>query len=190
MNRFENWYCGSSLWRYLTRRHLLPWILQGSDLGGSVLELGAGPGAATEELAKQTQRLTSLELDHQFASKLAERMANRNVSVVRGDAALLPFLGKNFSAAIAILMLHHLKSPELQEKAFSEIYRVLQPGGVFLAFEIEDAWIHRISHIRSTFTPVSPGSAFAGLTSAGFERVTIDLRRGGFRIRAIRAPQA
>jgi hypothetical protein len=52
MNRYETWFCGTRLWRWMTRRQLLPWILQGSELGGHVLELGAGPGAATEELAR------------------------------------------------------------------------------------------------------------------------------------------
>jgi ubiquinone/menaquinone biosynthesis C-methylase UbiE len=189
MNRFENWYCGSSLWRYLTRRELLPWLLQGSSLGESVLELGAGPGAATEELAKQTRHLTSLELSHRFASNLAKRVATKNISVVQGDAAVLPFANRSFSAAIAILMLHHLKSRELQDNVFRETFRILKPGGVFLAFEVEDAWIHRIGHLRSTFTPVSPGSALASLTSAGFERVAIDFRKGRFRIRAIRASE-
>jgi ubiquinone/menaquinone biosynthesis C-methylase UbiE len=187
MNRFENWYCGSSLWRYLTRRELLPWLLQGESLGDRVLELGAGPGAATEELAKQTEQLTSLEWSHQFAANLAKRVSTKNISVIQGDAAVLPFSDKRFSAAIAILMLHHLKSSELQDNAFRETCRVLKPGGVFLAFEIEDAWIHRLGHFRSTFTPISPAGAFARLTSAGFERATIDFRRGGFRIRAVRS---
>jgi len=42
MNRFETWFCGSPFWRYVTRRQLLPWILEGSELGEHVLELGAG----------------------------------------------------------------------------------------------------------------------------------------------------
>ena len=59
MNRFETWFCGSPFWRYVTRRQLLPWILQGSELGEHVLELGAGPGAATEELGHLAARVTS-----------------------------------------------------------------------------------------------------------------------------------
>jgi ubiquinone/menaquinone biosynthesis C-methylase UbiE len=84
-------------------------------------------------------------------------------------------------------MLHHLRSNELQDRAFAEIRRVLRPGGIFLAFEIPDMWLHRIGHIRSTFVPVAPASAKARLTGAGFSRVNVDFRHGGFRIQALRA---
>jgi SAM-dependent methyltransferase len=187
MNRFETWFCGSPFWRYVTRRQLLPWILDGSELGEHVLELGSGPGAATEELGHLAGRVTSLEYDHAFAAKLGARARGANVTVIQADAATLPFSDGTFTSAIAILMLHHLRSNELQDRAFAEIGRVLRPGGVFLAFEIPDGWLHRVGHFRSTFVPVVPGSAFARLTAAGFSHVTADIRRGGFRIRALRA---
>jgi ubiquinone/menaquinone biosynthesis C-methylase UbiE len=187
MNAFETWFCGSPFWRYVTRRELLPWMLQGSELGEHVLELGAGPGAATEELERRAARLTSLEYDHKLAARLGERVSRTSASVIQGDAATLPFPDCTFSSAIAILMLHHLRSIELQDRALAEICRVLQPGGVFLALEIQDGWLNRVGHIRSTFVPVAPASAFARLTAAGFSRVTVDLRSGGFRIRALRA---
>lgn len=186
MNRFETWFCGSPFWRYVTRHQLLPWTLQGSELGEHVLELGAGPGAATEELKRRVGRVTSLEYDHGFAARLGARASGTNASVIQGDAATLPFPDKTFSSAIAILMLHHLRSNELQDRAFAEIARVLRPGGVFLAFEIQDGWVNRVGHIRSTFVPVYPATASARLAAAGFSRATVDLWRGGFRIRALR----
>ena len=190
MNRFETWFCGSPFWRYVTRRQLLPWILEGSELGEHVLELGAGLGAATEELRSRAARVTSLEYDHAFAAKLGARVGGASVTVIQGDAATLPFSDRTFSSAIAILMLHHLRSTELQDRAFAEIRRVLQPGGVFLAFEIQDGWLHRAGHIKSTFVPVVPASANGRLTAAGFSKVTVDFRHGGFRIRALRACEA
>ena len=186
MNRFETWFCGSSYWRYLTCRQLLPWLLGGSELGGHVLELGAGPGAATEELQRRAARVTSLEYDHEFAARLGARASGTNASVIQGDAATLPFPDNTFTSAIAILMLHHLRSNELQDRAFAEIARVLRPGGVFLAFEIQDGWLNRVGHIRSTFVPVDPATASARLRAARFSRATVDLWRSGFRIRALR----
>ncbi|MGB2899935.1 MAG: class I SAM-dependent methyltransferase [Candidatus Acidiferrum sp.] len=186
MNRFEIWFCGSPFWRYVTRRQLVPWLVGGSELGEHVLELGAGPGAATEELRLRAGRVTSLEYDHGFAARLSARASRTNASVIQGDAATLPFPDKTFTSAIAILMLHHLRSNELQDRAFAEIVRVLRPGGVFLAFEIKDGWLNRVGHIRSTLVPVDPATASARLTAAGFSRATVALWRGGFRIRALR----
>jgi SAM-dependent methyltransferase len=186
MNAYETWFCGTRLWRWMTRRQLLPWILQGSTLGERVLELGAGLGAATEELAHLAGRVISLEYDHAFAAKLGARVNGSSVAAIQGDAAALPFANGTFSSAIAILMLHHLRSNELQDRAFAEIWRVLRPGGVFLAFEIQDGWLHRVGHLRSTFVPIDPAAVNTRLTTAGFSRTSVDFRRGGFRIRAIR----
>jgi SAM-dependent methyltransferase len=151
-----------------------------------VLELGPGPGATTNELQRRTPRVTSLEYDHSFAANLGARLNGSSAAVIQGDAAALPFADRTFSSAIAILMLHHLRSKELQDRAFAEIARVLRPGGVFLAFEIQDSWLNRVGHFRSTFVPVAPASVVARLTAAGFSRAAIDLRSGGLRVRALR----
>ncbi len=186
MNAYENWFCGSALWRYVTRRQLLPWLLHGTQLGEHALELGAGRGPATLELAKLAPLVTSLEYDQKSAAILAVRVANSNVRAIQGDAAVLPFPDSSFSSAIAILMLHHLKSVESQDRAFSEIHRVLRPGGVFVAFEIRDGWFHRVGHFRSTFVPVDPATVSPRLGAAGFSHVTLDFNGGGFRILALR----
>lgn len=186
MNRFENWFCGSSIWRCMTRDRVLPWIVSGTELGEHVLEIGAGPGAATEELRKRAGRVTSLEYSHAFALGIARRSQTANGAVLQGDASALPFPEKTFSAAITILVLHHLKSREAQERAFSEIFRVLRPGGVFLAVEIQDGWLNRIGHIRSTFVPVAPSSIRERLAAAGFSSVSIDFLRSAYRLRALR----
>lgn len=143
------------------------------------------------ELARRAPRVTSLEYDQATARKLSARAnhapGRTNVRVIQGDAAGLPFADRTFSSVIAILMLHHLKSAKLQDGAFSEVSRVLRPGGVFLAFDIPNAWIHRVFHVKSTFVPVDPATVSTRLTSAGLFPVTVDSRSGGFRIRAFRA---
>lgn len=187
MNRLENWFCETEFWRRATRERLLPWLLDGSQLGGHILELGAGPGAATGELQKRAERVTSLEYERKFAAGLAARFAGTNVAVMQADAAALPFADRTFSSAIAILMLHHLRSAELQEQAFREVYRVLRPGGIFLAGEIENGWLHRMVHIQSTFVPIDPELAPVRLRAAGFSDVTVAIGHGGFRMRAVKS---
>jgi len=187
MNAYETWFCGTRLWSWMTRRQVLPWVLQGSDLGEHVLELGAGAGAATVELARRAPRVTSLEHDHVLAVKLSTRANHSNIRIIQGDAAALPFPDGTFSSAIAILMLHHLKSIDLQDRTFSEVYRVLRRGGVFLAFDIPDGWFHRVGHIKSTFVPLDPATVSQRLMAAGLSKIMMDSRSSGFRIRALRS---
>jgi SAM-dependent methyltransferase len=186
MNALEHALCSSSLWRHISKTRLLPWLLAGSQLGDHVLEIGAGYGAATGELRARAARVTSLEYDPISLSKLKANLNGGTGAPVCGDAAILPFADQSFSSATAILVLHHLKSGELQDRAVAETFRVLRPGGVFLAFEINHSWIHRVGHIKSTYTPLAPDSVFARLRRAGFARVSVDVQVGGFRIRAAR----
>jgi SAM-dependent methyltransferase len=186
MNALENWFCSTSYWRWVTREQLLPWVLGRAELGEHLLEIGAGPGAATPELRKRVPRVISLEYDHAFAVRLAQENASYDAGVVQGDAAALPFADRTFSSAVAVLVMHHLRSNELQDRAFLEIHRVLQRGGHLFAFEIQDGWFQRVIHTSSTFVPVQPAMISARLTNAGFARVTVDYRRGGFRFRASR----
>src|SRR2546422_11508527 len=109
MNRFENWFCGSSIWRFVTERKLLPWILSGYALGDHVLEVGAGPGATTDALLRRAVRVTSVEYDPSYVAKLAQRYKHKRVTVVQGDASTLPFPDHTFSSVVAVLVLHHLK---------------------------------------------------------------------------------
>jgi ubiquinone/menaquinone biosynthesis C-methylase UbiE len=184
MNSFENWFCASGLWRYLTERRWLPWALEGADLGEHVLEVGAGPGAATAELARRARSVTSLEYSHDFCMRLHSKVDAARV--VQGDASILPFKSQTFSSAIAMLVLHHLRSSGAQDRAFAEIFRVLRLGGVFVALEIQDGWLTRVAHFRSTFVPVSTDRLNGRLRAAGFSNVIVNDERGAIRIRAER----
>jgi ubiquinone/menaquinone biosynthesis C-methylase UbiE len=184
MNSFENWFCASGFWRYMTERKWLPWALEGTNLGERVLEVGAGPGAATAELARRARRVTSLEYSHNFCVKLHTKV--HAASVVQGDASVLPFESQTFTSAIAVLVLHHLRSSDAQDRAFAEIFRVLKPGGIFVGLEIQDGWLSRVAHFRSTFTPVLPDGLNGRLCAAGFSNIRVTNRNGGFRVRAER----
>jgi ubiquinone/menaquinone biosynthesis C-methylase UbiE len=187
MNHLEHFFCSTSLWQRMTHQFLLPWVLSGAQLGDHVLEIGAGYGAATGQLLKLAPRVTSLEYDGRLLRRLEAKHQCAALTTLCGDAAALPFADQSFSSAVAILVLHHLKTRDLQDRALGEVHRVLRPGGSFFAFEINDGWIHRAAHYKSTFTPVTPGSAFARLTNAGFSKVSVDFRSGGYRISARRA---
>ena len=44
MNCLHRWLCRSALWRAALENRLIPWALDGVDLGNQVLELGPVPG--------------------------------------------------------------------------------------------------------------------------------------------------
>src|SRR5260370_14155694 len=172
MNALENWYCSTSFWGGWTRKRLLPWLLGRTDRGSFLLEIGAGPGAAAAELRKRVPRVTSLEYDYAFASRLAQKVGN-GAGVVQGDAAALPFADRTFSSAVAILVLHHLRSGERQDRTFAEVHRVFRPGGRFISIEIQDGWLHRVIHTNITVVPVPPSALPPRFTTSGFTCATV-----------------
>jgi len=186
MNAIEHLFCSSSFWRSFCGRYLLPRILSGAHLGDHLLEIGAGYGAATSHLQSRCARVTSLDYDLNSVRELKFRNNGGSTTAVCGDASQLPFACQTFSSAVAILMLHHLKSQQLQDQMFAEVFRVLRPGGLFLAFDITHLWLHPILHARSTYAPVPPATVVPRLNSAGFSNATLSVRPGGFRVIATR----
>jgi SAM-dependent methyltransferase len=178
VNRFHRYYCASPRWARVVRTTLVPAVLQGTELGGRVLEIGPGPGLTTEVLAGGAPRLTAIEIDPALARATRERVPA--AQVVQGDATAMPFADGAFSAVVCLTMLHHLPVPALQDRLFVEARRVLRPGGVFCGSDNPGRGLRfRLYHVGDDRTVVDPATLGARLRAAGFEQARI---RTGSRI--------
>jgi ubiquinone/menaquinone biosynthesis C-methylase UbiE len=178
--------CRSGLWRRHVERELLPWVLTGIDLGDDVLEIGPGPGVTTDVLAARSPRLTALEIDTRLAKALRERTAGSTVEVVEGDGTAMPFPDGRFSAVVSCTMLHHVSSPELQDRLLAEASRVIRPGGVFAGCDSIGSMLFSLAHLGDTMVLVEPGRFRPRLERAGFADIEIERGRRAFRFRARR----
>ncbi len=160
---------------------LLPWVEAAGDLGGDVLEIGPGPGLTTELLRRRVPRLTAVEIDPSLAAQLRERLMGSNVEVLCVDATTSGLPADRFTAVTCFSMLHHMPSPEDQDRLFAEIGRVLRPGGLLVGVDALDLEPIRAGHEDDTFVPVDPGSLSERLASAGLGDPTIDLGDYQFR---------
>ncbi len=186
MNRLHRLYCKSGHWRRTVENQILPWALDGIDLGESVLEVGPGPGVTTDWLQRRVSRVQCLEIDPALAEALQCRYRATNVEVRCGDATAMPYEGCSFGSVVAFTMLHHIPTPELQDRFFSEAYRVLRPGGTFGGVDSLPSILMSIFHIRDTLTLVSPDTITQRLTSAGFVDARANVGRDRFRFSARR----
>lgn len=140
----------------------------------------------TDLLRTRLTHLTALELDPKLAQALRLRLKHGNVRVVEGDAANMPFGEAEFSGAVWFTMLHHVPSPELQDRLLREVFRVLKPGGLFVGSDSLMNWLMRIIHIGDTLVPVNPDTFGVRLQSAGFEVSEVQKNTQAFRFRARR----
>jgi SAM-dependent methyltransferase len=185
MNRIHNRLCSSATWARTVEDRLLPWALRDVDLGPEVLEIGPGFGATTRLLAGEVPALTAVEIDPRLASGLRAKLPS-SVRVVEGDGTALPFAEASYSGVVCFTMLHHVPSPDLQDRLFAEACRVLAPGGAFAGSDSRSSLRFRLIHIGDTMVVVDPATLPGRLEAAGFADVSVSTAPGAVRFRALK----
>ena len=127
-----------------------------------ILDLGCGTGRNLAELA-QVGDAVGLDLEAR-ALEFCQQRGLRSVAQARAEH--LPFQDASFDAVIALDLLEHLDD---DVEGVREVFRVLRPGGHFLAFVPAYRWLwgpqDDISHHRRRYTPRMIAST---LRAAGF----------------------
>ena len=178
MNRGHRQLCASVRWGRYIRDELVPWVVGERPLGGSVLEIGPGPGLTTDALRSRTRRLTAVEADAKAAASLQRRMAGANVTVVNADGAAMPFRSGRFTAGVAMTMLHHVPTVAAQDALLAEACRVLRPGAWLLGVDSLDSPGFRAFHKDDICVPINPATLGARLADAGFVDSEVELGDG------------
>jgi SAM-dependent methyltransferase len=164
---------GTPEWAAHLHDNILPAVTSGVVLGEDMLEIGPGPGAATEWLQHRVRRLVAVELDADAAAALRERFARTNVSVVVGDATALDYPDGSFDSVGMFTMLHHVPTRALQNALLAEALRVLRPGGTLVGSDsLASDGLHHF-HAGDTYNPVEPATLLTRLQTLGFGPITI-----------------
>jgi hypothetical protein len=89
-------------------------------------------------------------------------------------------------------MLHHIPSPQLQDRLLAEVCRVLRPGGVFAGSDSTASILLRLAHLGDTLVLINPDRFASRLQAAGFTNARIQHgnRQFGFQATRPRTPLA
>jgi malonyl-CoA O-methyltransferase len=159
----------------------------------TVLDLGAGTGHATRALKRRFPQSLTVAVDIAPGMLLRARAQSRwfrRFERVRADAYSLPFRDQTFDLVFSSLMLQWCDD---LDAVFSEIGRVLTPGGLLLFStfgpgtlgELREAWAasdaalggapgRATNHVNHFFDPHALGGA---LMHAGFAEPVLDVDR-------------
>jgi ubiquinone/menaquinone biosynthesis C-methylase UbiE len=173
MNENHATLCGGPEWAQHLHSDVLPSVTADTRLGDDLLELGPGPGAATDWLRSRVRRLVAVEYEKPAADALTRRFAGTNVEVVHGDATALEFGDASFDSVAAFTMLHHIPTRVLQTRLLAEALRVLRPGGALIGYDsLHSDELHHF-HEGDTYNPIDPPALLTILLALGFCDVTI-----------------
>ena len=112
--------------------HILKTLPQGTRIN-SLLDIGAGNAEITDKIAKSLNVTSAMAVDQYKASEFVP-LSNSIVTYAEVVDTILPVPNNSMDLITAFMSIHHIKDTK---KLFSEICRVLKPGG-FLFFREHD----------------------------------------------------
>jgi ubiquinone/menaquinone biosynthesis C-methylase UbiE len=159
--------------------------------GGTVLEIGPGPGYVGLSWLERSPGgvLTGIEISDEMI-RLAERNAAEcgmgvRARYVKGNCMEMPFAEESFDAVISSNSLHEWESPG---KVFDEIHRVLKPGGLFCMADLRRdtgfcvKWLMYFSARPKEIRPGFLSSLAAAYTPEELEEMMKHSRFSDFRV--------
>ncbi len=111
------------------KNNILP--LLGDIKNLTVLDVGAGTGRLSVQLAKAGAQVTALDVSANMLELIKRK--NNKIQTTVADAENLPFEKESFDVVTAAFLIVHLKDPT---RFFDEVYRVLKDGGIFVVTNI------------------------------------------------------
>ncbi len=123
-----NWESPAGKKRWQRRVQMLTAHLKPSD---KVLEIGCGTGYFTKEIAKTGVSVTAIDISPELLTIAKEEIKDKKVTFVIENAYEMSFEDHSYDSIVGSSVLHHLDI----EKAVSEMFRVLKPGGTIFFTE-------------------------------------------------------
>ncbi|MFL9710430.1 class I SAM-dependent methyltransferase [Methylobacillus sp. Pita1] len=155
---------------------------------GMALDLGAGRGIASYALAKDGWRVAAVEPDDSnlVGAGAIQSLADANqlpISVSRDFGERIQFESNTFDLVFARQVLHHANQ---LDQLCMELFRVLKPGGTFIA--VRDHVISSHADLPKFYEAHPLHYLYGGENAYTMEQYLAAMRQAGFEIKRVMRP--
>jgi ubiquinone/menaquinone biosynthesis C-methylase UbiE len=139
-------------------RGLADEIAASAPQGGTVLDVGTGPGVLLVELARRRPdlQLLGVDLSPDMAATARRNVAEfaDRVTITAADGAALPYPDDSVDLVVSTLSSHHWDHPD---RVVDELARVVRPGGRVAIYDVPIAPFDAIeAEAGALFTGAAP----------------------------------
>ena len=142
----------------------------------TIADLGAGEGLVSQLLANRAEKVWCIDNSPRMVevgTELAARNGLANLNYKLGDIENVPLPDQSVDLAILSQALHHAHHPQ---RAVSEAYRILKPGGSLLLLDLRE---HSFEKARELYADLWLGfteSTLHGfMKKAGFQKIEVGI---------------
>jgi len=145
------------------------------EIGGRrpIWYLGCGPGQTTQYLTNLGVEISGLDLSEKILEQA--RMIHPEIHFRRGNILELEFENDSIAGAVAFYAIVHFSEEQVRQ-ACREVFRVLQPGGIFLlTYHLGEKTIHVEDFlgkkIDADFMLFTSNFISSSLRTSGFKKI-------------------
>ena len=138
-----------------------------------VLEIGFGGGATLPKLLAAAASVAGLDRSHDAVESARARFSGMGdrTDFRQGSVEAMPFDGGSFDKALTVNTVYFWTS---LDAGFSEIHRVLSPGGLLVVGFLPKESMDRLDFPADIFTSRAPEDLIAALGRHGFANARIE----------------
>ena len=155
--------------------------------GMRVLDSGCGYGRLSAELLREFPKVSvyGVDISRNYVEIFNKDLGSKGKALV-GDVRRLPFKDNYFDGEFVVTIFTHLKSEDDLRKAFSEMMRVIKPGGKFVVIERHPVG-YAIVTVGGLAEKLKPGRGerIEGLVGFRIDLVKSLVRQNGGEVRGV-----